>query len=176
MRANCSQGARRQAQNHDRKRGASRHAAKGTAMAARKGRRSCGLPRKFGPHEQLLSHLPTYRPSHPSHLLTSLLPDVSPYLLFLPFANRTCAPPHAVSSAVPPRMGTPTSSLPAPPPIVQQGVDARARRSLSKTLTLSCSEDVGARARRSAVSEDVDVSEASCGTPRPCVALRFLCS
>ena len=44
-------------------------------------RRPCGLARKFGPHN---CHLPTYRPSHPSHLLTSLLlPDVSPYLLFL---------------------------------------------------------------------------------------------
>ena len=107
MRANYSQGARRQAQNHDRKRGASRHAAKGTAMAARKGRRSCGLPRKFGPHEQLLSHLPTYRSSHPSHLLTSLLPDVSPYLLILLL-------PLVLSP--------------------QQNVDAKARRSLNKTF------------------------------------------
>ena len=72
---------------------------KGHGDGGKKGKgRSCGLPRKFGPHEQLLSHLPTYRSSHPSHLLTSLLPDVSPYLLFLPFANRTCAQPHAVSS------------------------------------------------------------------------------
>ena len=57
---------------------------KGHGDGGKKGkRRSCGLPRKLGPHEQLLSHLPTYRSPHPSHLLTSLLPDVSPYLLFL---------------------------------------------------------------------------------------------
>ena len=127
MRANYSQGARRQAQNHDRKRGASRHAAKGTAMAARRGRRSCGLPRKLGPHEQLLSHLPTYRSSHPSHLLTSLLPDVSPYLLFLllplvlpPFPRRR---PHCSTKRG--REGT---------PLAQQDVDAKARRSLNKTF------------------------------------------
>ena len=89
--------------------------------------RSCGLPRKFGPHEQLLSHLPTYRSSHPSHLLTSLLPDVSPYLLFLllplvlpPFPRRR---PHCSTKRG--REGT---------PLAQQDVDAKARRSLTKTF------------------------------------------
>ena len=92
------------------------------------GRRSCGLPRKFGPHEQLLSHLPTYRPSHPSHLLTSLLPDVSPYLLFLllPLVLQLRASArHCLVVFLPSR---------AAAHIVQQDVDARARRSLSKTL------------------------------------------
>ena len=85
------------------------------------------MPRKLGPHEQLLSHLPTYRSSHPSHLLTSLLPDVSPYLLFLllplvlpPFPRRR---PHCSTKRG--REGT---------PLAQQDVDAKARRSLNKTF------------------------------------------
>ena len=102
---------------------------KGHGDGGKKGkRRSCGLPRMLGPHEQLLSHLPTYRSSHPSHLLTSLLPDVSPYLLFLllplvlpPSPRRR---PHC-SSTKRGREGT---------PLAQQDVDAKARRSLNKTF------------------------------------------
>ena len=71
-------------------------------------RRPCGLPKKFGPHN---CHLPTYRPSHPSHLLF-LLPTYS-FFSSLSCFLRSRAAAH----------------------IVQQNVDARARRSLNKTLT-----------------------------------------
>ena len=129
--------------------------------------RSCGLPRKFGPHEQLLSHLPTYRSSHPSHLLTSLLPDVSPYLLFLllplvlpPFPRRR---PHCSTKRG--REGT---------PLAQQDVDAKARRSLNKTFLYkderrSLNKTLTRRhAARSTRLDDVDLDDPRLDWRWPC--------
>ena len=117
--AQSLRGARRQAQNW---RGASRHAAKGTA----EGDPAACPGSLVHMNNYLVTYLPT-EPPHPSHLLTSLLPDVSPYLLFLllplvlpPFPRRR---PHCSTKRG--REGT---------PLAQQNVDAKARRSLNKTF------------------------------------------
>ena len=70
MRANYSQGAPRQAQNHDRKRGASRHAAKGTAMAARRGKGDPAACPGSLVHmsNYLVTYLPTDPPTHHTYL------------------------------------------------------------------------------------------------------------
>ena len=85
---------------------------------------NCGVPRKFGPHKQLLRPLPTYRSSHPSHLLTSLLPDVSPYLLFLIL-----------------------------PLVLQLRASARHCLVVFLPSRAAAQQDVGRRARRSSLSE-----------------------
>ena len=52
-------------------------------------------------------HSPPLKPAKKAHVgVTRVVPLAGCLLNTFPFANRTWAPPHAVSSAVPPRMGT----------------------------------------------------------------------
>ena len=104
----------------------------------------------------LVTYLPTDPPTHHTYLPPYFLTYLPTYSFF---HSQTVHAPHAVSSlpawtrghAAHGREGT---------PLAQQDVDAQLFRRRGREGTpLSCSEDV---------------SEASCGTPRPCVALRFL--
>ena len=75
----------------------------------------------------LVTHLPTDPPTHHTYLPPYFLTYLLTYSFFSSLSCFSYVLPLVTVWSFP--------SLPAPPPIVQQDVDARARRSLNKTLT-----------------------------------------